>query len=320
MAPTTPTLIAAISSNNTEQAKNLIEKNYDLNTFDENGNAALHHTAAKKCSIEITKKLIANGADVNIKNLKGLSPLSIAIKSHNTETFSWLIENGADINSVDYQGHTPIFYAAYSGFSDMVAQLINNGADVNAAAKDGRTPLHAAAIGEQVDCLKLCLQAGAIPRQSDKSEEAILATAMLYKLTADYHLENSNIKKAKEELNVSVCFFENASSLFADRASSIKTKLFVGYALSGICLFLSATSASLQATTNMVPTPSGNLVGIGTSAVYLPDSSNTSKNWNASDFYNLLSTNSEKKLNECRNLQLCLNQLSLNEDPKQCLN
>lgn len=298
MAPTTPTLIAAISSNNTEQANYLIENNYDLNTFDENGNAALHHTAAKKGSIEITKKLIANGADVNIKNLKGLSPLSIAIKSHNIETYSLLIENGADINSVDYQGHTPIFYAAYSGFSDMVAQLINIGADVNVAAKDGRTPLHAAAIGEQVDCLELFLQEGAIPRQSDKSEEAILATAMLYKLIADYDLEYSNIHKAKEDLNISACFFENASSLFADRASSIKTKLFVGYAMFGLSFFLFTVG--------------------GTPPV--ADFDNAATASNASELYNSLSINSEKKLNECRNLQLCLNQLSLGEDPKKCLN
>lgn len=55
-----------------------------------------------------------------------------------------LIQNGADVNIVDYYGRTPIFMAARNGNQKIVESLIRANADVNLADKTGTTPLQRA--------------------------------------------------------------------------------------------------------------------------------------------------------------------------------
>ena len=52
-----------------------------------------------------------------------------------------LVKAGADVNIADDRGRTPISYAAERGYDDCVALLVDHGADINIADKDGNTPM-----------------------------------------------------------------------------------------------------------------------------------------------------------------------------------
>ena len=58
-----------------------------------------------------------------------------------------LLENGAEVNARDMDGLTVLHHAASDGRIDIVRLLIERGADVNAMDEEGRTPLYPAICG-----------------------------------------------------------------------------------------------------------------------------------------------------------------------------
>lgn len=57
-----------------------------------------------------------------------------------------LLEAGADVNMANAHGNTPLFVAAQNGHDVVVITLLQAGADANKANKTGKTPLFFAAI------------------------------------------------------------------------------------------------------------------------------------------------------------------------------
>ena len=54
---------------------------------------------------------MANGADINLRNGKGWTPLIVASFYGAVEAMITLIENGADIDMPNFKGTTPLMYA-----------------------------------------------------------------------------------------------------------------------------------------------------------------------------------------------------------------
>src|SRR5262249_37600159 len=80
---------------------------------------------------EVVKKMLAKGADVNMKAKDGNTPLLYAALNGQTEVVKVLLEAGADKNARDVGGRTPLILAArYMHWGTMEA-LIAGGADVN---------------------------------------------------------------------------------------------------------------------------------------------------------------------------------------------
>jgi ankyrin repeat protein len=88
---------------------------------------------------DIVEILISKGADVNVKDENGWTPLNIAAVKGRNQIVKLLIEKEADLNS-----STPLIAAATDGHMEVIELLIANGADVNAKANDqlGGTALH----------------------------------------------------------------------------------------------------------------------------------------------------------------------------------
>ena len=88
---------------------------------------------------EIIELLIAKGADVNAKNLRGETSLYDVVGRGHKEIAELLIAAGADVNAKDNDGSTPLHNAAKH--DEVVELLIAAGADVNAKNTLGWTPL-----------------------------------------------------------------------------------------------------------------------------------------------------------------------------------
>jgi uncharacterized protein len=84
------------------------------------------------------------------------------------ETVLILLQQGADINVIDAQGRTPIMLATYQHNTDMVRALLQAGAGVNIRDNNKENPLlHSAAQG-WLDILRLAIEAHADTRLTNR--------------------------------------------------------------------------------------------------------------------------------------------------------
>lgn len=86
---------------------------------------------------EMVKLLIKHGADVNVTNSKGATPLMNAINYHRFDVAKVLIAAGADLNCIDKYGYTPLILAVEKGLEDFVRLLLKAGADASACTASG---------------------------------------------------------------------------------------------------------------------------------------------------------------------------------------
>ena len=105
--------------------------------------------AVQRGNIEAIKQHLASGANVNLKNEGGSTPLIEASRKGYKEIAKLLIENGADVNcKLEYttdiesiEGWTSLHVAAAKGHKVIAELLIIKGADVNAMDDTIRSPL-----------------------------------------------------------------------------------------------------------------------------------------------------------------------------------
>ena len=98
------------------------------------------HDAAGEGNIEAVKQHIAAGTDVDAKT-RGETPLLWAARFGQSQVAELLIAEGADVNAKNVVGQTPLHWAAMAGHKEIIELLIAAGADVNAKTKRGDTPL-----------------------------------------------------------------------------------------------------------------------------------------------------------------------------------
>ena len=130
---------------------------------------------------KLVKKLLDNGADINIVYDDACTPLLLATYNGDIHCIKLLLEYGADINEVnEFDGETPLFitvkynnsnffkvllgvgsYKKRGRFEDYIERiklLLEYGADVNKANKDGETPInHVLKYNGMHDCDTLLL-------------------------------------------------------------------------------------------------------------------------------------------------------------------
>jgi uncharacterized protein len=101
--------------------------------YTEEGWTALHLAA----TTEIAGMLLDAGADINARNRHkfagpGNSPLSAAVYQQRNDVVRLLIERGADFNLGDNAGFTPLHLAAANGYVESARMLLEAGANPNA--------------------------------------------------------------------------------------------------------------------------------------------------------------------------------------------
>ncbi len=100
----------------------------NLNQPGENGDTALIK-ATKEGNLEIVWELIADGAELNIRNNDGNNALWFACFANHFELINLLIDGGINIDNQNDNGATALMYVASAGKTELVKLLLQKGAN-----------------------------------------------------------------------------------------------------------------------------------------------------------------------------------------------
>lgn len=146
------------------------------------------------------ESLLQKGADINVQNVRGVTPLYAAILAKNNKMIDWLLGHGAspnlknslgdnamievanrddnvllekliraggDVNLSNKLGVTPLIEACQAGRFENAQSLIDAKADLNARTSQGATALLNAAQAHDYNTVEMLLKAGANPNDKD---------------------------------------------------------------------------------------------------------------------------------------------------------
>jgi len=150
----------------------LMNKGANVNTA---ASYPLIYKVIQQGNLNLLKVLKEKGADINIRDRDGKTPLSVASWNGYKEIVKYLVKNGAYIN---YGLHPPLCEAAYSGETEILKILLENGGDVNFRDEEKRSPLHCAAMGNQLKVIQLLMASGAKIESKDNYNNSPLHLAV----------------------------------------------------------------------------------------------------------------------------------------------
>jgi len=121
-------LYEAAGNGNTAKVNALLDSGVDVNGRTSNGSYALNNAAVEN-EIEIMRTLLDRGADPNVQNSQGDTPLICATKYAGGEaaTVKMLVEAGTDLAVKDDKGNTALDYAKAKEQEDAIALLEQSG-------------------------------------------------------------------------------------------------------------------------------------------------------------------------------------------------
>lgn len=162
-------LFHAVEMGDLESVQAALAQGADPNAEDQRG-LRLLHIAAAAGQADAVNLLVASGADVNGRDRWQATALWWSAAKGQGEIIDLLIALGADVNAVNDRGVSPLFAALSEGHSEAVNLLLAMGADPRTPEYDGgRTPLHVAAARGDVAACSLLIAAGADPKARDLS-------------------------------------------------------------------------------------------------------------------------------------------------------
>jgi ankyrin repeat protein len=102
------------------------------------GETGLHIVVQRRDALW-TRFLLQRGADPNIRNKQGLTPLQVATTLGFTEGVEALLKGGASVNIGDQTGETPLIAAVHQRNVELVRLLLDQGADPDHNDNSGRS-------------------------------------------------------------------------------------------------------------------------------------------------------------------------------------
>ncbi|KAI6650588.1 Ankyrin [Oopsacas minuta] len=191
----------------------------NIQDFDQlnSANATMLHTSALKGQSTTVRYLLERGANPNILERCGGTPLTMALLGNDKDpqndlTLSLLIEN-SDLSVPTLQDNMSILHLfAYEGNYEYIQRLIELGADPNVFDNDGNTPLcDAAALGLTL-VVRALVKNGAKISMTDRYSKTALdkaleerndeTSAMLIRLNPDYNCIARYIHKYEEDYGI----------------------------------------------------------------------------------------------------------------------
>ncbi len=120
---------------------------------------------------EATEMLNEPGSTIiNTRDLtSGETALHVVVARRDITWTRWLLQEGANPNVADNRGRTPLIAASEIGFLEAIEVLVRRGARVDVANQAGETPLIAAIHSRNVELIEVLLEAGANPDLTDNT-------------------------------------------------------------------------------------------------------------------------------------------------------
>ena len=150
-------LLKAVDDNSLLEVKKLVSEGANLDLKDKNGTTAL----LKACfndRIDMVNVLIKGGANVHIVDNQGWTCL---MATGSVLVAKRLVEKGVDIEFRDDENNTALIVQAQNGKTDIVEYLIKVGANIDAQCEQGTTPLMEAIGERQWNTAELLVNEGA---------------------------------------------------------------------------------------------------------------------------------------------------------------
>ena len=158
--------MSAISDNDHDAFQRLLRAGALVNEPDSQsrGNTPLLLALDGNCD-RIVRDLLENGADCNLPDADGTTPLMMAAQRDNLENVKLLISRGADLDAVNENERQGALVFAEDW--DVVRLLVESGANLEIRDDSGQTPLAVAArIGDEKKA-EILLEVGADPKSKD---------------------------------------------------------------------------------------------------------------------------------------------------------
>uniref|UniRef100_A0A7E4VBG3 Ion_trans domain-containing protein n=1 Tax=Panagrellus redivivus TaxID=6233 RepID=A0A7E4VBG3_PANRE len=175
--------------------------NVDIRTKD---NYTALHVAVQSGKASVVETLLGFGADVHVHGGSiGETALHVAaaIPGDDVECAQMLLKSGAQPNVTQTDGATPLHIAARSGNTEMIKLLLYEGANPRLKSDNGETPLHVAAKNSHCEAVELILKHLS---QTDSKEEVrdYVNSRTVEGLTAVHYaaqIDHEKIEKTNED-------------------------------------------------------------------------------------------------------------------------
>ncbi|MCJ1425139.1 hypothetical protein MMC29_003027 [Sticta canariensis] len=179
-----------------DEMKDLLRhSNVDINSKDEDQDTALIHAVTYQ-NRGVVEVLLEKGADVNLKDSKGFTPLMLAIFADFTEGIEMLLSTkNVKLDTKSDNGWTLLMAAAFAGNYKTARLLLKSKkVDINSQTKKGDTALIKAVYYRNVKIVRLLLQYGAI--RSLKGEDGMTAQDV----AAELHGRSVNFRERADPI------------------------------------------------------------------------------------------------------------------------
>lgn len=116
---------------------------YNINSQDIFGRALLHYVISELRQSSLVQFLVNKGADLNIKDKNGVTPLHLACSWNNTANLKEVIRSGCAIDAEDKNGATIFHYTVFYNSASLLAHLLTlcDSYLVSKPDSAGRTPI-----------------------------------------------------------------------------------------------------------------------------------------------------------------------------------
>ncbi|KAF8374285.1 fem-1, partial [Pristionchus pacificus] len=148
--------------------------------------------------MELVRFLVEEaGVDINQTTQTSSSPLRGACYDGHLEIVRYLVEKGADMELANRHGHTPLMIGAFRKKSQVVEYLLSKGASPLKSSYKGNTALHDAAESDCIVVCKLLIEAGASLVEDDCGLCPLMGAAVMANMAVFPFLVAHSVSKRR---------------------------------------------------------------------------------------------------------------------------